>query len=901
MSRRWSRIAVAGLITLSGFCFAAATRAGEKSADHAKPAPATLAPAAERFAAPTGPDIPDFQRHVLPVMGRVGCNARACHGSFQGQGGFRLSLFGYDFQIDHDALLAKDEGRVDLETPDLSLILQKALNQVPHKGGKRMEPESWEHHLLLRWIEAGAKPASGKDHFSRLEVIPSEIVFKENGQSVPLKVIAHWADGSSEDVTCLARFQTNDEGIATVDPDGKVVSVEKGDTHIVAFYDNGITAIPVISPVSDRVGPNYPDVPTPTKVDELIVEKLRKLGVVPSDVCDDATFLRRLSLDMTGTLPTPAEASAFLADSSPDKRAKKIDELLERPTYVAWWTNRLCDILGLSSRNFANTAGTDRMARLQYEWIYSRIAENRPYDELIAGILLGTSREPGQSYDEFIKSESAYFRDDKPADFTERDSMPYFWARRNLRLPEDKALGVSYAFLGVRLECAQCHKHPFDLWTQDDFKQFQAFFEPVRYGPSREYTASLRQLQKELGYNPKTMNNGQFQRKLNESVRDGEVIPWQELTITRTATRNGRANQRNNARAGTARVLGGETVDLSQFDDPREPVMEWLRSPENPYFARAFINRVWAGYFGRGIIDPPDDMNLANPPVNTALLDYLATEFIARKFDMKWLHRTITNSLAYQRSWKPNDTNRNDDKNFSKAAVRRLPAEVLLDAVAQVTASTDALKTVTTDIESRGFGPQSGAGYGRRGGADYASRVFGRSSRDTNCDCSRSNEPNLLQAIFLANDPDVLASLDRRNGWLDEVEAKLRGNANAQADEHRQLSNQISQLESRLQNARKLGDKAEPGRKRLELRLSSLKNQEKALRDADDRARKANAGSINADALIEQAYLRALGRKPNVDERKIARGYFDSAPNPNEGLRGVVWALVNTKEFITNH
>ncbi len=895
---RWITVA-AGWAALVALASTPALADDGKARDAAKPT--TLRPAAERFAESSGSEVPDFQRHVLPLMGRVGCNARACHGSFQGQGGFRLSLFGYDFQIDHDALLAKDEGRVDLETPDLSLILQKSLNQVPHKGGKRMEPESWEHHLLLRWIEGGAKPASGKDHFSRLEVIPSEIVFKANGESVPLKVIAHWADGSSEDVTCLSRFQTNDEGIVTVDADGKVVSVEKGDTHVVAFYDNGITAIPVIQPVSDRVGPNYPNVPTPTKIDEHIITKLRKLGVVPSEVCDDETFLRRLSLDMTGTLPTPAEVTAFLADASPEKRSRKIDELLERPTYAAWWTNRLCDVLGLSPRNFANAAGTERMARLQYEWIYRRVAENRPYDELMAGILLGTSREPGQSYDEFIETESSYFRDDDPADFTDRDSMPYFWARRNLRLPEEKALGVSYAFLGVRLECAQCHKHPFDLWTQDDFKQFQAFFDPVRYGNSREYTANLRELQKEFGYNPKTMNAGQFQRKLNDTVRDGRVIPWPEITILKTASRNGRANPRRDASAGTARVLGGETVDLSKFDDPREPVMAWLRSPDNPYFARAFINRVWAGYFGKGIIDPPDDMNLANPPVNSALLDYLASEFIAREFDMKWLHRTITNSLAYQRDWKPNETNRFDDKNFSKAAVRRLPAEVLLDAVSQVNASAEALKTVAEDVESRGFGPQSGAGYGRRGGVDYASRVFGRSGRDTNCDCSRSDEPNLLQAIFLANDPDVLASLERRDGWLSEVDAQLRGGAKGQSDESRQLADQIQQLESRLKNARKLGDKAAPGRKRLEERLTLMKDREKSLRDKEAGTRKASARTLDANALIDQAYLRALARKPSADERKAARAYFDSASDPAQGLRGVVWALVNTKEFVTNH
>jgi hypothetical protein len=867
-----------------------------------------LAPAAERFAAPGATEVPDFQRHVLPLMGRLGCNTRSCHGSFQGQGGLRLSLFGYDFKTDHDALLAKDEGRVDSEAPEVSLVLQKPLEEVPHKGGKRLEPGSWAHHLLTRWIEAGARPAKGDDHFARLEVVPAEIVFQADGESVPLKVIAHWADGSREDVTCLSRFQTNDEGIATVDPDGKVASVGAGDTHVVAFYDNGVSAVQVIRPVSDRVGPNYPDVPTPTKIDEHIVAKLRKLGVVPSEVCTDEEFLRRVGLDLTGTLPTPDEVEAFLADPATDKRARKVEELLGRPTYAAWWTNRLCDVLGLSPRNFQGQTGNERMARLQYDWIYRRVAENRPYDEIMAGILLGTSRAPGQSYDDYMKAESAYFRADDPADFAARDTMPYFWARRNLRLPEEKALGVSYAFLGVRLECAQCHKHPFDQWTQDDFRRFQAFFEPVRYGGSREYNETLRKLQDELGYDRKTMNNGQFQRKLNEVVRSGKPIPWQEVTVVKSAAAAARKGKklpddRKAAPAikGTARVLGGDEVELARYDDPREPVMAWMRSPENPYFARAIINRVWAGYFGKGIIDPPDDMNLANPPVNAALLDHLADEFVARKFDLKWLHRTITGSLAYQRSWRPNDTNRLDDKNFSKAAVRRLPAEVLLDAVAQATGPAGAMDRVATEVEARAFGPQAGAGYGRRGGVDYASRVFGRSARDTNCDCSRSDEPNLLQAIFLANDPEVLNSLERRDGWIGEIGARLQEGTKARAAERKALGDQIAQLESRVQKAKALPDAARPGREKLEQRLAALRDRHKALRDADAAATGEAAKALDADALIEEAYLRSLSRRPTADERAAARAYFDGAPDPAAGLRGVLWAIVNTKEFITNH
>lgn len=848
-------------------------------------------PARERFAAADAAEVPDFQRHVLPLMGRLGCNGRACHGSFQGQGGFRLSLFGYDFDMDHDALLAKDEGRVDTEVPELSLILRKPTLGAPHKGGKVLEEDTWAYHLLYRWLEEGAKPAAGAAEFDRLEITPSEIRFEHDGQQVPLKVIAHWSDGSTEDVTCLTRFRTNDEGIAEVDINGVVTSKGKGDTDIVAFYDNGIAPVPVIRAVSDKVGPNYPDVPTPTRVDELIVEKLRKLGVVPSEVCSDEEFLRRASLDVTGTLPTPDEARAFRADNAPDKRSRKIDELLERPTYAAWWTNKFCDFLGNTRVNFNNNSGADIMARNWYRWMYQRVADNVPYDELIAGIVLGVSREPGQSYEDFIKQESAYFRTDDPADFAKRATMPYFWARRNLRQAEEKALGFSYAFLGVRLECAQCHKHPFDQWTQDDFKQFQAFFEQVRYGNSPEYTRMLQDVREEKGFNEKK-GNINIQRELTNLAAKGEVVPWQELLVRQaTASRRPDRDRKGQAERGRrvpARALGGEEVDLAAYKDAREPIMEWLRSPENPYFARAFVNRVWANYFGVGIINPPDDMNLANPPSNVALLDHLADGFIAHKFDMKWLHREVLNSAAYQRSWQPNATNRLDERNFSHALVRRLPAEIVMDAVTQATAGSAELATATSEVENRAFGPVAGTGSGRRG-TDYAGRVFGRATRDTNCDCSRSDEPNLLQAIYLENDPELLAQLDRKGGWISEVTSRLR----AGSSEGREgIEDRIEAMEAKLKALREKG-KDEEAIEALEERLAKLRRQAEVKPSTLDEKQ--------IEALAEEAFLRVLSRRPSASELASTLGYFREAADAAAGLRGTLWALLNTKEFITNH
>jgi hypothetical protein len=514
-----------------------------------------------------------------------------------------------------------------------------------------------------------------------------------------------------------------------------------------------------------------------------------------------------------------------------------------------------------------------------------------------------------------MKTESSYYRKDKPAEFADRETMPYFWARRNLRLPEEKALGISYAFLGVRLECAQCHKHPFDQWTQDDFKRFQAFFEPVRFGPTPDYQRELRKIAEAEGFDRTKGNVNQFQRQVALMARDGKDVPWPELTIARPGPVRPflRPNDKNkkNPRATpgkTARVLGGDEVELAQLDDPRTPLMDWMRSPDNPYFARSIVNRVWASHFGSGIIEPADDMNLANPPRNEELLDYLAREFVNHKFDLKWLHKEILTSATYQRGYKTNATNEHDEKNFSRSIVRRLPAEVLLDAVATATASSSDLATLTTDVEDRSFGPAggSGAAAGRRGANDYAGRVFGRSPRDTNCDCSRSDEPNLLQAIFLGNDPELLAGLERKGGWIDELtqkakaanDSKVQGGAGAGPD----LAAQIERLEKGIQAMSRRGTaKTERNLPLLRARLQMLRNQQKAIEAAQKQATARKIDPKTRDALITEAFLRTLSREPRPEEQRASAQAFDAAPGPGVGLRDLIWALVNTKEFVTNH
>ena len=389
-------------------------------------------PANDRFAAEKSSDSPNFRRHVLPLLGRLGCNGRSCHGSFQGQGGFRLSLFGYDFQADHEALLGGKTPRVNVHEPLESLILKKPTLAIDHEGGERMKTGEWEYRLLLRWIEDGAKPLD-KDaaDFDRLEVTPPEILFHKPGEKVQLKVVAHWKDGSAEDVTPLCRFRTNDESIAQIGDSGMVSSLAKGDTQVVAFYDNGVAPVAVILPVSELANDKFPSVPTPTKIDELVIAKLRRLGMVPSELSTDAEFLRRVSLDITGTLPQPDEVKAFLNDTSPDKRNRKIDELLERPAYAVWWATRLCDLTGDNPQTI-DQVDQGLAARQWYSWMLARVKDNVPYDKIVEGIVLAQGRTAGESYRDYCREMTSYYKPEKPADFAARPTLPLYWSRQQL-------------------------------------------------------------------------------------------------------------------------------------------------------------------------------------------------------------------------------------------------------------------------------------------------------------------------------------------------------------------------------------------------------------------------------------------------------------------------------------
>lgn len=766
--------------------------------------------------------VPQFTRHVQPLLGKAGCSNRACHGSFQGKGGFRLSLFASDPALDFENVARS--GRIDSDSPDESLVIQKPTRAIAHKGGRRFATGSWQHHLLRAWIAAGGTYVrSTEARLEQLEIIPATLTLASQRQQARLRVLGKFSDGSVEDVTPLTQFSSNDDQVASVDAEGIVLAGRSGDTALVATYGGAVQTVSVLVPFSEGSF-NRRQFPLQNKIDEFIAARLEALRIPASGLASDEEFLRRVSLDITGTLPVPHEIRAFTSDTAGDKRRRKIDELLERPSYAQWWGTRLGDVMGLNAPLFlGNTDFGPLVGEMWHQWLERKIRDNVPYHTLVAGMLAVSSRSADESYDDYSARMSSYVLTKQPVDFSTAPQMPYFWFRENLKTPQEKALGVAYAFLGVRLECAQCHRHPFDRWTQQDFEQFAALFGRVTKGVAPESQAQYDAIKGR--FDAETLRTAATRRQTYwKLARQGEKVPWPEVFVSPPGTKLSR-DAEDLPKEG--KLLGGATVDVQTVSDPRVPLMEWLAAPDNPYFAPAFVNRVWAHYFGRGLVNPPDDLNLANPPSHPELLAALSRDFIASGYDMKWLHREIADSRTYQATWRPLEGNRADERNYSHALVRRLPAEVVIDAVQQATAGTKELAQIAGYVKTRRIGGQPTADLRR---TEYGLAVFGKPLRKVNCDCEREMDPSLLQAVYLRNDPDVAKMLDRPGGWLSEI-----------------------------------------------------------------------ATSSENERLIEDAFLRTLSRLPDDSERQRSWEFLRESPTRTEGLRDLLWSLLNTQEFVTNH
>lgn len=718
----------------------------------------------------------DFERHVMGLLGRMGCNAGSCHGSFQGRGGFRLSLFGYDPAKDYLAITRDIMGRrIDRVNPDASLLLLKASGQVEHGGGKRFDKGSWPYQLLRDWIVQGLEWKKGSGDVTSLNITPAEYVFTRPGQAGQLKVIASFVGGGSEDITFLSDFRTNDDAVVEVTSSGKLKALRPGDTAVVVSYRGNVVPVRVMVPVQTAPGKPYPAVPESNFVDREVFAKLKRLKIVPSELCSDAEFLRRVSLDTIGTLPSADEVRAFLADKSPDKRSRKIDELLAHPMHAALWATKFCDITGNNTDLLElPQQNKPRLSQMWHAWLRKRIAENMPYDELVRGILCATSRD-GLTPEEYLKRvkdfEAATEAGNSQA-YADKPSLDLFWRRQQQPPIDQWGQKTAAAFLGVRLECAECHKHPFDRWTQIDYRAYANLFQPVAFGISPEsgpvFKAANAERQKAAG---------------GKGNKRTQPAPFREIYIGAPQVGRGKnvrpGNLLRHPDTGAVlppKALGGPEFAPERGKDPRVALFDWMRRPDNPFFARSFVNRVWGHYFGVGIVQPVDDFSLANPPSNARLLDALASDFVANRYDLRRLERTLLSSRTYQLSSATNATNRLDRNNYSHSYVRPLMAEVMVD---MLNAALGASEKFGAEAPPGARAIEIGASRLNNPQVAYAFRIFGRPPRTTACDCERGMEPGLVQRLYFLADGTMTQKLAAPKGRLKTTLDTIKDDAQA--------------------------------------------------------------------------------------------------------------------------
>jgi hypothetical protein len=627
------------------------------------------------------PPLVSFEHEIQPVLTKARCNAGGCHGKAEGQNGFKLSLLGFDSQADYDALVKEARGRrISLASPTMSLLLRKATATVPHGGGLKIEQGSPPYRRLLRWIASGApREAPAKKPIVRIEVEPSEVVLQPR-QSQQLRVTAIDADGGRQCATVETEFISNMGTIVEADGRGLLQAGEQtGEAAILVRYLGHVAVCRVIVP---RAVQNIARPPENNFIDKLVWDKLLKLGIPPSDLADDSTFLRRAYLDVIGTLPTADEARQFLADPSPDKRAKLVDALLNRPEYANYWAMKWADILRADKSKITpqGAVGLTRWLRRQFE-------QNRPYDVVAREIV--TAQGPVQS--------------ESPAAFFKAVDQPAAAGR-----------SISQLLLGVRIECAQCHHHPSERWSQDDYAAFGGFFTGVSV----------------------------------KKLPDGT-----DAIVSRAGT--DMLHPRTSVPVAT-RALAAKDADFSGILDRRRVLAAWMTAPDNPYFSKAIANRLWAHYFGRGIVEPIDDLRITNPPTNEPLLEALAAHMREVQYDLKAFTKTLLLSRTYQLSAAATQANADDLQYFSHARAKAMPAEVLLDALSQVTGAPE-------KFNGWPLGVRSIEVWDNRM-PSYFFRIFGRPVRASVCECERSNEPSISQALHLLNSPEINDKIASRVG-----------------------------------------------------------------------------------------------------------------------------------------
>ena len=615
-----------------------------------------------------------FNLDVMPVFLKAGCNTGSCHGSARGQDRFMLSLFGYDPEGDHYRI-TREQGtrRINLAVPEESMLVEKSIGAVPHTGGKLFSKDSEHWKTLVNWLKKGALD-DPKDIAKpeKLELYPPELLLEGDGASQQMTVLARYTDGTTRDVTKLTVFQSNNELSASINEDGLVTAGKRGEAFIMARFNVFTVGIQAVV-IPKNLKYQRPQLPANNYVDSLVHEKLHKLRITQSGLCSDEVFLRRIFLDVVGMTPKKEDYDRFVSDKSPDKRSKLIDELLERKEFTEIWVMKFAELLQIQTDD--NQGMSYKSTLLYFNWLKDRIANNMPMDQIVRELLTSTGGT-------FVNPSTNYYQ-------VERD---------NLKITEN----VAQVFMGMRIQCAQCHNHPFDQWTQNDYYSFASFFSQV----GRKRGADPRE---SIIYNRKS-------GEINHPVHKKPMPP---------------------------KFLGGETPELKSGDDRRAILANWLASPENPFFARNLANLVWAHFFGQGIIEPVDDVRVSNPPSNPQLLDELAKNFTAYNYDFKKLVRDVCNSRTYQLTTQTNPTNEGDLRNFARAQLRRLRAEVLLDVITQVTETKNKFQGLPLGAKAIQIAD------GRV--SNYFLSTFGRAKRETVCSCEVVMEPSLSQALHLLN------------------------------------------------------------------------------------------------------------------------------------------------------
>jgi hypothetical protein len=703
----------------------------------------------------------NFPNQIVPIFTKLGCNSGGCHGKSGGQNGFALSLLGFVPEMDYQSLVKEARGRrLFPAAPDNSLLLLKGTGTMAHGGGKRMETGSDEYKLVRRWIASGLPFGQKEDPtVAKISVYPDSRVLSRNNRQ-QFAVYAHYTDGSVMDVTQRAQYESNDQEIAVVDGAALVRTLElSGQAAIMARYQGQVAVFRAVVPLGAKI-PDY-KFEAKTVVDQFTHKKWQELGIVPSELCPDEVFIRRVYLDLTGSLPTPTKVRAFLADSDRAKRDKLVDALLETPEYTYLFANKWADILRVKRRGDQDRAqGTFAF----HNWIREAIVKDMPYDQFVRAILSATGQESR--------------------------NPPTVWYKE-LQSPQQFVDDTAQVFLGLRIACAQCHHHPYEKWSQDDYWGLAAFF-------------------------------GRIGRK--NVIIPGTQPQQSPHQIIYTMANGGVTNLRTGQPAKIT-PLDGESIEVAPGVDPRQKLSDWMADPKNPFFARAVANRYWAHFFGRGIVDPLDDMRVTNPPSNPELLDALAKVLVDSKFSLKQLVRTICKSRTYQLSAVPNDFNKHDKQAYARYYPRRMGAEVLFDAVNTVANSPAGFGGLPSDKHA----PNRAIMLPDESFSSYFLDVFGRPQRISACECERVSEANLAQALHLLNSQEVQSKLSRPGGRADLLARDPRADAEK----------------------------------------------------------------------VEELFLWAFARRPSTEHLRLALDHINrNLQNKKGAYENILWALINTKEFV---